>query len=414
MSGLASYFDSLETREPEARERALFARLPEQIALAKTDSPAYRDTLSHFDPGDVASRTALARLPVLRKSELLERQRAAPPFANLPTVPRERFVRVFSSPGPMYAPQIDRPDFARLARAMHAAGFKRGQLVHVAFTYHFAPGAWMMDSAARALGCPVFPGGVGQSELQARTIAELKPHAYAGTPSFLKILLETGQQLGLDLSSLKVALVSGEAFPPSLHAAVKALGVDAYQCYATADLGLIAYESPAREGLVLDEDIIVEIVRPGTGDPVPDGEVGEIVVTNFAAEYPLIRFATGDLSAILAGASPCGRTNRRIKGWMGRADQTAKVKGMFVHPRQVADVLSRHKEVRRGRLVVAQANGADMMTLRCETDAPTAALKDAIRESIQAVCKVRGEVEFVALGNLPNDGKVIDDVRTYD
>lgn len=413
MAAPGQHYDELETRAPEARERDHLGRLPDQVAAAKLASRAYAETLRAVDPRAVDSRASLAKLPVLRKSELLERQRDDPPLAGVPTVEIAAFARIFHSPGPMYAPQTDRPDFARLARAMHAAGFREGNLVHISFAYHFTPGAWMMDSAARALACPVFPAGTGNTELQARTIAELKPPAYAGTPSFLKIILDEGAKLGLDLSSLKHALVSGEAFPPPLQQAVKAHGVDAYQCYATADLGLIAYETSAREGLVLDEEIIVEILRPGTGDPVPDGEVGEVVVTNLSPDYPLIRFATGDLSAIMAGTSPCGRTNRRIKGWMGRADQTTKVKGMFVHPQQIAEVVKRHKEIGRARLVVTHAAGLDAMVLKCEAAAGEG-LADAIRASIQSVCKLKGEVELVAPGSLPNDGKVIEDARKYD
>jgi phenylacetate-CoA ligase len=405
--------DALETRPQDERERDHFQRLPEQIAAAKLASPAYAESLRDVDPRAIDSRAALAKLPVLRKSDLLERQRRAPPFAGVNTVEIAALARIFHSPGPMYAPQADRPDFARMGRAMRAAGFRKGALVHVSFAYHFTPGAWMMDSGARALGCPVFPAGTGNTELQARTIAELRPAAYAGTPSFLKIILDEGAKLGVDLSSLRHALVSGEAFPSALQQAVKAHGVDAYQCYATADLGLIAYETSARQGLVLDEEIIVEILRPGTGDPVPDGEVGEVVVTNLSSDYPLIRFATGDLSAILAGPSPCGRTNRRIKGWMGRADQTTKVKGMFVHPQQIAEVVKRHGEIGRARLVVTHADGLDVMTLKCEA-AGGPVLADAIRASIQAVCKLKGEVELVAPGALPNDGKVIEDARKYD
>ncbi|MHB1216900.1 MAG: phenylacetate--CoA ligase family protein [Alphaproteobacteria bacterium] len=405
--------DALETRPQDERERDHFQRLPEQIAAAKLASLAYAESLRDVDPRAVDSRAALAKLPVLRKSNLLERQRRAPPFAGVNTVEIAALARIFHSPGPMYAPQADRPDFARMGRAMRAAGFHKGALVHVSFAYHFTPGAWMMDSGARALGCPVFPAGTGNTELQARTIAELRPAAYAGTPSFLKIILDEGAKLGVDLSSLRHALVSGEAFPPALQQAVKAHGVDAYQCYATADLGLIAYETSARQGLVLDEEIIVEILRPGTGDPVPDGEVGEVVVTNLSPDYPLIRFATGDLSAILAGPSPCGRTNRRIKGWMGRADQTTKVKGMFVHPQQIAEVVRRHGEIGRARLVVTHADGLDVMILKCEA-AGGPALADAIRTSLQAVCKLKGEVELVAPGALPNDGKVIEDARKYD
>jgi phenylacetate-CoA ligase len=409
---MAEFFDVRETRAPEARELALFAALPQQVAAAKATT-YFGPLLADIEPAAVTSRAALAQLPVVRKSDLLQHQRANPPFAGALGIPMGALHRIFHSPGPMYVPGPPRTDFARMARALFAAGARQGDLVHVGFAYHFTPGGWMADGAARALGCPVFPAGTGNTELQAQTIAELKPRAYIGTPSFLKIILEKAREMDLDTSSLRAALVSGEAFPPALQSAIKALGVDAYQCYATADAGLIAYETIAREGLVLDEDLIVEIVRPGTGDPVPDGEVGEVVVSVLTPEYPLLRFGTGDMSAILAGQSPCGRTNRRIKGWMGRADQTTKVKGMFVHPHQVADVLKRHRELGRGRLVVSQSDGVDAMTLRCECAEHGTALAEAVRASLQAVCKLKGEVEFVRPGTLPIDGKVIEDTRTY-
>ncbi|MFN0042195.1 MAG: phenylacetate--CoA ligase family protein [Alphaproteobacteria bacterium] len=406
------FYDQAETRGRDEREAALLAALPAQIARAKS-TRAFAETLRGIAPADIADRAALARLPVLRKSDLLARQRADLPFAGAIAVATAELARVFHSPGPMYVPQPARVDFARMARALFASGLRAGDLVHVSFAFHFTPGGWMMDGGARALGCPVFPAGTGNTELQAQTIAELRPRGYAGTPSFLKIILEKGKEMAFDHSSLACALVSGEAFAPSLQQAIKELGVDAYQCYATADTGLIAYESPAREGMVLDEELIVEIVRPGTGDPVSEGEVGEVVVTSLAPEYPLIRLGTGDMSAILSGPSPCGRTNARIKGWMGRADQTTKVKGMFVHPHQVAEVLRRHDGIVRGRLVVGQVDGADVMTLRCETFGAGAALVDGLRTSIHAVCKLKGEVELVAPGTLPNDGKVIEDTRTY-
>ena len=409
---MAEFFEDRETRTAEAREAALMAALPVQVAHAKATA-YFGPLLKDVNPETVTTRAALATLPVVRKSDFLQHQRANPPFAGALGVPLASLHRVFHSPGPLYVPGPAREDFARMARALFAAGARPGDLVHVGFAYHFTPGGWMADGAARALGCPVFAAGTGNTELQVQTIAELRPRAYVGTPSFLKIILEKARELGTDASSLRVALVSGEAFPPALQKAIKDLGVDAYQCYATADVGLIAYETQTREGLVLDEDLIVEIVRPGTGDPVPDGEVGEVVVTVLTPEYPLLRFGTGDMSAFMAGPSPCGRTNRRIKGWMGRADQTTKVKGMFVHPHQVAAVLKRHPELGRGRLVVTQAQGADVMTLRCESDADHESLEDAVRASIQAVCKLKGQVEFVRPGTLPNDGKVIEDARAY-
>lgn len=408
------YFDALETRAPEERERAQMAALPALLAHARAYAPAYAELHAGIDPAAVNSRAALAALPVVRKNELHDRQQAARPFGGFVGAWRGRVARVFSSPGPIYEPEGRGADYWRTARAMFAAGFRAGDLVHNSFSYHMTPGAWIMEAGAQALGCTVFPGGVGQTEQQVQALVDLRPDAYCGTPSFLKILLDKGDELGADVSCLTKALVSGEAFPPSLRDALLARGVAAYQAYATADLGVIAYETSAREGLLVDEGVLLEIVRPGTGEPVPDGEVGEVVVTSFNRDYPLIRFGTGDLSAILAGASPCGRTNRRIKGWLGRADQTTKVKGMFVHPAQVADVLKRHAEVARARLVVDNAGGADRMTLHCEVAAPPEGLDAALLASLREITKLRGEVAFCAVGTLPNDGKVIEDIRKYE
>ena len=408
------YFDALETRAPEERERAQMAALPALLAHARAYAPAYAELHAGIDPAAVNSRAALAALPVVRKSELHDRQQAARPFGGFVGAWRGRVARVFSSPGPIYEPEGRGADYWRTARAMFAAGFRAGDLVHNSFSYHMTPGAWIMEAGAQALGCTVFPGGVGQTEQQVQALVDLRPDAYCGTPSFLKILLDKGDELGADVSCLTKALVSGEAFPPSLRDALLARGVAAYQAYATADLGVIAYETSAREGLLVDEGVLLEIVRPGTGEPLPDGEVGEVVVTSFNRDYPLIRFGTGDLSAILAGASPCGRTNRRIKGWLGRADQTTKVKGMFVHPAQVADVLKRHAEVGRARLVVDNAGGADRMTLHCEVAAPPEGLDAALLASLREITKLRGEVAFCAVGALPNDGKVIEDIRKYE
>ena len=407
------YFDALETRTPEVRERQQMAALPSLIAFAKVYAPAWAELLGGVDAEAVNTREALARLPVVRKSELTERQQASRPFGGFVGEWRGRVARVYSSPGPIYEPEGRGADYWRTARAMFAAGFRAGDLVHNSFSYHMTPGAWIMEAGVHALGGTVFPAGVGQTEQQLQAIADLRPDAYVGTPSFLRILLEKGDELGLDVSSLKKALVSGEAFPPSLRDALAARGVQAYQTYATADLGVIAYESPAREGLIADEGVIVEIVRPGTGDPVPEGEVGEVVVTAFNRDYPLIRFGTGDLSAVLAGPSPCGRTNLRIKGWMGRADQTTKIKGMFVHPKQIADVVRRHPQLGRVRLVVDNETGQDRMTLNCEA-AADAGLGDAIVASLRDITKLRGEVAFCTVGQLPNDGKVIEDVRKYE
>ena len=407
------YFDALETRTPEVRERQQMAALPSLIAFAKVYAPAWAELLGGVDAEAVNTRDALAKLPVVRKNELTERQQAARPFGGFVGEWRGRVGRVFSSPGPIYEPEGRGADYWRTARAMFAAGFRAGDLVHNSFSYHMTPGAWIMEAGVHALGGTVFPGGVGQTEQQLQAMADLHPDAYVGTPSFLKILLEKADELQIDVSSLKKALVSGEAFPPSLRDALAARGVNAFQTYATADLGVIAYESAAREGLIADEGVIVEIVRPGTGDPVPEGEVGEVVVTAFNRDYPLIRFGTGDLSAVLPGASPCGRTALRIKGWMGRADQTTKIKGMFVHPKQIADVVKRHPQLGRVRLVVDNASGQDRMTLNCEA-AGDPALGEAIVASLRDITKLRGEVQFCGAGQLPNDGKVIEDVRKYE
>ncbi len=409
-----NFHDTRETRDPEARERELLARLPAQIAHARVAAPAFGRLLADVDPDSVTSRAALATLPVTRKSELLELQKAARPFGGFSAVGWGAACRrVFASPGPLYEPEGARPDYYRLARALFAAGFRAGDLVHNTFSYHFTPAGSMMETAAHALGCTVFPAGVGQTEQQLAAIADLQPNAYVGTPSFLRILLEKADELGVSVSFTK-AFVSGEAFPPSMREAFAARGITACQAYATADIGLIAYETPAREGMVVDEDVLLEIVRPGTGDPVAPGEVGEVVVTTFNPDYPLIRFGTGDLSAVLPGASPCGRTNVRIKGWMGRADQTTKVKGMFVHPGQIAQVVRRHPEITRARLVVDNPELNDRMTLMCEAaGGGSEALASAVAASIRELTKLRGEVAFLPAGALANDGKVIDDVRVY-
>ena len=416
---MSVYFDTLETRDPQLRERALLGRLPQQIAYAKRATKAFALLLDEVDPAEVTSREALAKLPVTRKSELLDMQKAARPFGGFSSThwraDSEAPAHVFASPGPIYEPEGRRADYWRLARALHAAGFRRGDLVHNTFSYHFTPAGSMMETGARALGCTVFPGGVGQTEQQVQAIAELAPDGYVGTPSFLKIILDKAAEMGVALPSVRKALVSGEAFPPSLRDAWTARGIVGYQVYATADVGSIAYETSAREGLVVDEGVLVEIVRPGTGDPVAPGEVGEVIVTAVDnVDYPLIRFGTGDLSAVLAGTSPCGRTNMRIKGWMGRADQRTKVKGMFVDPSQVATIVRRHPEIARARLVVDNPDGNDRMTLHVEIAAGAPSQRDAIVASIRDVTKLRGDVELRTRGELPNDGRVIDDVRKYE
>ncbi|WP_420405436.1 phenylacetate--CoA ligase family protein [Nisaea sp.] len=412
MSG--EFYDVLETRGPDERESALMAALSKQLAHAKAQSSYYAALLADTDPGAVTDRKALAALPVTRKGELLELQKKNPPLGGLNAVAPNALGRLYMSPGPIYDAEGLEGDPWRFARTLFAAGFRKGDIVHNCFSYHLTPAGMMVDSAARAIGCAVFPGGVGNTEMQVQAAADLKPSGYAGTPSFLKIILEKAREMGVDVSSLKKGLVGGEALPPSLREELSELGCDVLQCYGTADLGLVAYESPALEGMILDEGVIVEIVRPGTGDPVPEGDVGEIVVTTLNPNYPLIRFGTGDMSAVLAGTSPCGRTNQRIKGWMGRADQTTKIKGMFVHPGQVAEVVKRHPELRKARLVVTGRTGDDVMTLHCESTSRDDTLAKAVAASLQAVTKLRGTIELVSEGSLANDGKVIEDARSYD
>jgi phenylacetate-CoA ligase len=412
---MAEHFDDLETRDPQQREAALMAALSKQIAHVKAHAPFFAAKFKDVDAASVNSRAALAKLPVTRKSSLLEQQRGKPPFGGMNGVPIEKLAHIYMSPGPIFEMDGEGRDFWRGARAMYAAGFRAGDIVHNTFSYHLVPAGLMMESGARAIGCPVIPAGVGNTEMQLDIIERVKPAAYCGTPSFLKILLDKGKELGRDVSSLKKALVGAEALPPSLRKEFIERGVFTLQSYGTADLGTIAYESKAMEGMIMAEDIIVEIVRPGTDDPVPDGEVGEVVVTALNPVYPLIRFGTGDLSAILAGRSPCGRTNTRIKGWMGRADQRTKVKGMFVDPEQVIQVQKRHGELAKVRLVVDRENQADIMILHAEIkDGGSPDLAAAIEGTIQNLCKVRGKVKFVPPGSLANDGKVIDDIRKYE
>ena len=415
---MTDYFDALETRTPAEREAALMAALPRLIAHAQAHSAAMGEILAGVDAAAITSRAALAQLPVTRKSELLARQQASraagrDAFGGFSAIRYGAAMpRLYASPGPIYEPEGTGRDYWRAARAMFAAGFRAGDLAHNAFSYHMTPGAFIMESGAHAVGCTVFPAGTGQTEQQLQAIAELKPQAYLGTPSFLRILVEKAQEAGVDIRSLTKGLVGGEAFPPSLRDWFTERGMAIYQSYATADVGLIAYETASREGLVLDENVIVEIVRPGTGDPVSEGEVGEIVVTVLGPDYPLIRFGTGDLSAVLPGACPTGRTNTRIKGWLGRADQTTKIRGMFVHPGQVAEIVKRFPEVSRARLVVSGEMANDQMKLLVES-AAAQGLSERVAEVVRDVTKLRGDVEVVAPGSLPNDGKVIEDARSY-
>ncbi|MES2610443.1 MAG: AMP-binding protein [Pseudomonadota bacterium] len=413
----AAHYDDLETRDPKAREAALLAALPGQVAHAQTASPAFAGILAGVDASAISTRAALAQLPVTRKHELLERQqagRATNAFGGFSALNfGAAMPRVFASPGTIYEPEGTRRDYWRMARAMYAAGFRPGELIHNSFSYHFVPAGSMMETGAHALGCTVFAGGTGQTEQQVQAMAELRPAGYIGTPSFLKLIVEKAAEMGVALPTVTKALVSGEAFPPSLRDWFTERGIAGYQCYATADLGLIAYETSAREGLVLDEGVIVEIVRPGTGDPVPEGEVGELVVTTLNPDYPLVRFGTGDLSAVLPGTCPTGRTNGRIKGWMGRADQTTKVRGMFVHPGQVATIARRFPQVLRARLVVSGEMANDQMVLQVETTETAEGLARQLGDAIREVTKLRGEVQMVPPGSLPNDGRVIEDARSY-
>ena len=406
----AEHFDALETRDPQARVADLEARLPALLESALR-APGWRRHLGDVVLASSDSLRALARLPLLRKADLIALQRELPPFAGLDAEPLATFGRAFTSPGPIYETEGRRDDPWRTARGLFAAGLRRGDLLLNTFSYHLTPGGFILDSGARSLGCTVIPAGPGNTEQQLDVIEHLKPVAYAGTPDFLKILLEAGAKAGRDVSSLRKAVVSGAAFGESLRAQFRALGVDAYQIYATADLGLVAYETVAREGLVAAEDVLIEIVRPGTGEPVSPGEVGEVVVTSFDHDRPWIRLALGDLSAVLPGPSPCGRTNIRIRGWLGRADQTTKVKGMFVWPEQVAEVLRRHPELVRARLVVGRSGETDTMLLRAEAPNAPEQLAAAVAETLHAVTKLGGRVELVARGALPEDGKVIDDTR---
>ncbi len=413
---MSNHFDALETRDPAKREAALLAALPNQVAHAKASARAFGKSLHSVDAASVNSRAALAKLPVIRKHELLAQQQAlrgTDIFGGFSAIAYGRAMpRIFASPGTIYEPEGARGDYWRMARAMFAAGFRENELIHNCFSYHFTPAGSMMETGAHALGCTVFAGGIGQTEQQVQAMAELKPAGYIGTPSFLKIIVEKAAEIGIALPSVRKALVSGEAFPPSLRDWLAERGIAGYQCYATADLGLIAYETSAREGLVLDEGVIVEIVRPGTGDPVPEGEVGELVVTTLNPDYPLIRFGTGDLSAVLPGICPTGRTNARIKGWMGRADQTTKVRGMFVHPGQVAEVTKRFPAIKRARLVVSGEMANDQLTLKVET-LETVGLAEKISEAVRDVTKLRADIALVEVGSLPNDGKVIEDARSY-
>jgi phenylacetate-CoA ligase len=407
---MTGHYDSLEIRDPAVREREQFAQMTATIAHAMT-APGWARHLGGADAKSINSRAALAKLPVLRKADLAAMQKEAPPFGGLNVTPVANVKRLLMSPGPIFEPEGAAGDWWGAARALFAAGFRKGDIVHNSFAYHLTPGGFILESGAHALGCAVIPGGVGNTEQQLEAIAHYRPTGYVGTPDFLKILLDTAEKSGKDAFSLKRGLVSGAALPASLRDELGRRGVAVLQCYATAELGVIAYESEAREGMIVNETVIVEIVQPGTGDPVPDGEVGEVVVTSFNRDYPMIRLATGDLSALMPGVSPCGRTNTRIKGWMGRADQTAKVKGMFVHPKQIAEVAARHPELKRIRLVVDREAEQDTMTLLAECAPADSALEAAVAATLQSITKLKGSVKLMPPGTLPNDGKLIADER---
>jgi phenylacetate-CoA ligase len=410
------YFDNLETRDPQSREAAQMALLPDLIRLA-CQAPGWAEHLAGIDPATVDSREGLSKLPVLRKISLKDRQAARLPFGGFASATGSALARIFMSPGPIFEPEGLATDWWRMARTLYAAGVRPGDIVHNTFAYHLTPGGWIVDNGARALGCTVIAAGPGNTEQQLDAIQYLRPTVYTGVPDYLKILLDKGRELDRDTSSIRKALVSGGALFPSLRSEYKERGITTLQCYATADVGVIAYESPAPDGsvtgMVVDEGVIVEIVRPGTGDPVSEGEVGELVVTSFNRDYPMIRFATGDLSAVLPGQSPCGRTNVRIRGWMGRADQTTKVKGMFVHPENIVEVGKRHPELGRLRLVVDRADEQDTMVLKAEAESNEPDFAKRIAETVQSITKLRAEIELVPPGSLPNDGKIIADERTY-
>jgi phenylacetate-CoA ligase len=407
---MPEYYDALEIRDPALREREQFARLGDIVARAMT-APGWARHLSGVDPRAVTTRAALAKVPVLHKSDISAFQKQYPPFGGLNVAEPGKTRRLLMSPGPIFEPEGAGADWWGAARAVHAAGLRAGDIVHNSFAYHLTPGGFILESGAHALGCAVIPGGIGNTEQQLEAIAHYRPTGYFGTPDFLKILLDSAEKSGKDVSSIKRGLVSGAALPASLRDELGRRGIAVLQCYATAELGVIAYESEAREGMIVNETVILEIVRPGTGDPVPDDEVGEVVVTSFNPDYPMIRLGTGDLSALMPGVSPCGRTNVRIKGWMGRADQTAKVKGMFVHPKQIAEIAARHPELKRLRLVVDRVNEQDTMTLLAEHAPPDKALETAVAATLQSITKLKGAVKLVAPGTLPNDGKLIADER---
>lgn len=411
---MSDFYDALETRSADQRAADIATALPAQIAHAKANAAYYGKVFADIDPASIDSAAALTALPVTRKSDLMAQQEADPPFGGLNATPVRELMRVFLSPGPIADPEGRGRDWWGMGRGMFAAGFRKGDIAHNCFSYHHTPAGMMMEVGAQAVGCTVYPGGVGATEQQVQAMAYFQADGYIGTPDFLGKILERADEMDVPLPSLKKAFVGGGALFPSMRDAYGARGIATLQSYGTADLGMVAYETPAMEGMVVDERVIVEIVRPGTGDPVAEGEVGEVVVTSFNADYPLIRFATGDMSAVLAGTSPCGRTNMRIKGWMGRADQRTKVKGMFVDPAQVDRVTKAHPEIGKIRVEVTLIDNSDVMVVKVETESADAGFADMVSDTVQRELKLRGKIELVAAGSLPNDGKVIDDQRKYD
>ncbi len=414
MGSADEFYDYLEVRDPQRREADLMAALSAQIAHAKAKSSHYAAAFADLDPAEINSRAALAAMPTTRKSDLAALQKKNPPLGGINTVPLSELSHIFASPGGLYEPDADRKDYWRYARALWAAGVRPGNIVHNTFSYHLTPAGMLVENGCRAIGCPVVPGGVGNTEIQIQLMADLKPDFFIGTPSFLRILLTKAKEIGHDLSNLKNGLVGAEALPPSLRQELSDLGVSVLQGYGTADLGSVAYESKAVDGMIIDEGVIVEIVEPQGTKPVAEGEVGEVVVTTLNPTYPLVRFATGDLSAVLPGISPCGRTNMRIRGWMGRADQSTKFKGMFVHPSAIMQIAARHPEITKARMVISSENNNDAMTLKFAAPGADRSLVTAVEASIQTVLKLRGGAELVEAEGLPDDGLAIEDMRSYE
>jgi len=414
MSAADEFYDDLETRDPEQREAEQMTRLSQQLARAKAHSSYFAKAFADLDPAAINSREALAQLPTVRKSDLARLQKQDPPLGGLNTVPLKELSHIFASPGGIYEPAAPGKDYWRYGRALWAAGVRPGNVVHNTFSYHLVPAGLLVESGCHAIGCPVIPGGVGNTEQQLQIMADLKPDFFIGTPSFLRILLNKARELDIDMSNLRKGLVGAEALPPSLRKEIAELGVDVLQGYGTADLGSVAYESKAIDGMIIDEGVIVEIVEPLGTKPVAEGEVGEVVVTTLNPIYPLVRFATGDLSAVMPGTSPCGRTNMRIRGWLGRADQSTKVRGMFVHPGQIGQIAARHPEITKARLVITSTDNRDEMTLKVAAEGADAAITEKIAESIQAVTKLRGVAEIVDAASLPDDGLLIEDARSYE